>query len=468
MAACVLVLAGGCEGSDEAAGAGLITDAATDTSESPSDAGADTSSSSDGDATQHQEASADAALDSDSDDAHDGSFDAADASHEDAQSLDADEPDAADASISDAASSDAADATTPWDWSAGAFRYLPAMQGDLVTFVDGLEHPNNGGYGKVSSSRAGRFRSFVVALMSAIEQLQAGSDADWCDVLVAADDAGYELHRFFDTTVQRWFLYASDRTPYGQAYFVINPEPRRDLVIEAPHEPYDMNTAAEGAALFRQLAARALIINKEHRCSDPDATPCDGTTGACGGFYRESDVAHHTANTFQLLHIWYSDASSSTRFAQLHGMNSSSSDRAEVNDGTYNRNNPASVSIAFVNNLRKYVPNAQAVYSCQNGQTPQNLCGSTNVQGRYTNAPQNDVCTTGTTHHSGRFLHIEQGLTLRDDDESDGWSRGDIGNALVDTWPECSAGADGTCQLGPAQAWTPACTCGSGCPAVSD
>src|SRR4029453_16913036 len=117
------------------------------------------------------------------------------------------------------------------------------------------------------------------------------------------------------------------------------------------------------------LAARALIINKEHRCSDRDSSPCTRETNVCGDRgdrgdrFRESDVAHHTANTFHLLHMRYTDMDLVTKFVQLHGFNATPSDMAEIGDGTTNDYAPDSVSVLFANNLDKYVPTPTAVDS---------------------------------------------------------------------------------------------------------
>jgi hypothetical protein len=110
------------------------------------------------------------------------------------------------------------------------------------------------------------------------------------------------------------------------------------------------------------------LINKEHRCSDRDSRPCSGETNVCGDRgdqFRVSDVAHHTANTFHLLHMRYTDMDLVTKFVQLHGFNATPSDMAEIGDGTTNDYAPESVSVLFTNNPGKYVPKPAAVDSCQ-------------------------------------------------------------------------------------------------------
>jgi hypothetical protein len=284
--------------------------------------------------------------------------------------------------------------------------------------------------------------------------LADGATGDWCGVRTKARAADYMIYRFYDTASARWFVYAYDTTPFGQAYVFINPFAKRNIVIEVPHEGFESGTKTQGVRLFKALAARALIINKEHRCSDPDSSPCSGETKVCGGRFRESDVAHHTANTFHLLHMRYSGMDLVTKFVQLHGFDASPGDLAEIGDGTTNDEAPDSVSALFANHLDRYVPKPTAVDSCQQyvGDPPSGLCGSSNVQARYTNNPGGDACLTFTSTYSARFLHLEQGEPLRDDDDSDGWDWGDIRDALLDTWPDCNMNNGATdCSLGPPQ-----------------
>lgn len=348
-------------------------------------------------------------------------------------------------------------------WHAGNFRFLEATSGDLVTFVQGLEHPKQGGYGKVSSTRKGNFNAFLDTLFAAINaSLIDGNTGDWCAVQASASSAGYAIARFYDTGSGRWFVQGRDTTSFGQAYFFINPFAKRNIVIEVPHDGFETDTGTEGARLFKALAARALIINKEHRCSDPDPSACASNvaTQVCSGALRESDMAHHTANTFYLLHVRYNDMDSQTKFVQLHGFTSSANDMAEIGDGTNNDVNPSSVSNSFVNILRTFVPVAAAVHSCQEGtgDPPSKLCGETNVEARYSHQPNTSECPPAAGVSSARFLHIEQALTLRDDDESDGWFWGDVRDAVLATFSDCNVNTT-DCTLGPAQTQFEGLTC---------
>jgi hypothetical protein len=349
-------------------------------------------------------------------------------------------------------------------WHTGNFRFLESISADLVKFVQELEHPNNGNYGKLSSSRKANFNEFLDSLFGAINaSLIDGNSGDWCAVRSKASAAGYAIARFYDTESGRWFVHGSDTTAFGQAYFFINPFAKRNIVVEVPHEGFESDTGSEGARLFKALAARALIINKEHRCSDPDTTPCgNASTAVCNGQLRESDVAHHTANAFYLLHVRFNDMDLQTRFVQLHGFTSAVGDMVEIGDGTNTDVASASVSNIFAKALRSHVPDAGAVHSCQeeSGDPPSNLCGETNVEARYTHQPGTSDCPPAVSASSARFLHIEQALTLRDDDNGDGWFWGDIRDALLATWPECMMNNGAVdCTLGPSLSQPEGLTC---------
>jgi hypothetical protein len=350
-------------------------------------------------------------------------------------------------------------------WHTGSFRLLESVSADLVTFVQGLEHPRQRNYGKLSSNRKANFNTLLDTLFAAIDaSLLDANGGDWCAVKSKASAAGYDIVRFYDNDSGRWFVHGRDTTAFGQAFFFINPFAKRNIVVEIPHEGFETGTGPEGARLFKALAARALIINKEHRCSDPDESACaTGDTGVCDDPpVRESDVAHHTANTFYLLHARYNDMDSQTKFAQLHGFTSSPNDMAEIGDGTNTDVSGSSVSNIFANSLRSRVPIAAAVHSCQAdpGDPPSRLCGETNVEARYSNQPNASECPPAAGSSSGRFLHIEQALTLRDDDDSDGWFWGDIRDALLATWPDCNMNQGSVdCTLGPRQTQPEGLTC---------
>jgi hypothetical protein len=350
-------------------------------------------------------------------------------------------------------------------WEEGSIRVLPAIEVDLVEHVLSLEHPNEGDYVVLEAERQASFEALLTALDTALAlTLSDPEAADWCGVLELAEAAGYEIHRLRDTATGRWLVYGADTTAGGQAYFFVNPEAKRDLVIEVPHHPFDSNTAQEGARILVSLSARALLLAKEHRCSDPDDAQCPANTTACGGSYRESDVAHDPRNTFHVLHAWYVEKSES-RFVQLHGFDAPDGDLAEIGDGTNNDVDPRSIANVFAEHLGELVGDPSAVFSCQAevGAPPAAMCGGSNVQAHATHAPRADACPS-TGDGTNRFLHVEQSATLRDEDETDEASWTDVRDALALTWPDCTLGrGPRDCDLGPAQGSPRACACGQAC-----
>jgi hypothetical protein len=294
--------------------------------------------------------------------------------------------------------------------------------GDLATYVDSLKHPKS--YTALTAARATQVRAMFDAIHSAITAMIGGDGSvNWGAAVEAADAAGYLLGRYYDTVSYRWFLVGKDDAKTGQAYFIINPEPRRDLIVEAPHV-YATNTKlegrtdTEGVLILRQTLGRALLINGADRCQGPD--------GGCGGKFssdnvcprplgkgvpfRQSDVAHNIDNVFHVLHQKFTDVSASTQFVQLHGNGDSHlpSGGLSVSDGR-TPSNTAGLATLFVTNIQTLATGALAASAVNDCTTEANiLCGTRNVQGRYTNDPT-ACCNGGRMSQGGtRFLHLEQ------------------------------------------------------------
>lgn len=354
--------------------------------------------------------------------------------------------------------------TTPTNWEMGSIRYLPEISADLTTFVKSLPHPKDNLYNPLSSTRQNAVDSFFSILLQSSSQLKTNHNVDWCGVMSRASDAGYLLYRFFDSTTQRWFIFAKDNTGSEQAYLFINPEAKRNIVLELPHAGYEINTDLEGAKLLTSASAYILLINGADRCSSAQIAACGGSSNACGT-NRMSDVAHDTQNSFHRFHRMLSDRNRSTKFVQLHGMGGGASDVAEVSDGSTNGVDLQSIALTFASGIRKNVPNPASIHSCQDqGSPPTGLCGTTNIQGRYTNSSSSDECRSSTSLSSGRFIHLEQSQTIRDDNSSDGYSWRNVLDGLLTAWPECNLGSSSNdCSLGSQQQKPSGCSCGSIC-----
>jgi hypothetical protein len=202
------------------------------------------------------------------------------------------------------------------------------------------------------------------------------------------------------------------------------PTPSRALVVEAPHPIFDIATELQATAVFVQTAARMLLVAGAHRCADVDASACSGTTNACNGVvepYRVSDAAHEDALPFYALHALVSDGDASLEFLQLHG-NGEPCPTALVSDcsGAWSDAGPTAALAASL------VSQGVAVGPCGAGTYPTSscdLCGTDNVEARYTAGAGAAACTQMGTAY-GRFVHVEQQLSLRQAPDAGvtGWS----------------------------------------------
>jgi hypothetical protein len=336
-------------------------------------------------------------------------------------------------------------------WEHGSFRALEDGNPgglSLAAFVTGLPHGT--AFTPLDATRRDAFDAFVDGLMARADEALTDPYADWCQVIALADDAGYRVTRFFDPTTSRWLIYAHDDQGTGHAYFFVNPEPRRAVVLEAPHvgtpgSTFENETAREGVFLFQNLAARALVINGATRCVGATASPptCGGTyssdvcgPGTSGTNYHESDVAHSPTNAFHRFHARL-DNNAQNRFVQLHGRGISGK-HITAGDG---RNADASGTDSMANDFRTELEALDAAdsiddfttLSCQDGSAT-SYCGATNVQGRLTadGAPRASRPGCFFAGVDGtRFLHLEQGrdiLRATWTAEANGWP--DIASAL--------------------------------------
>src|SRR5262249_29308363 len=165
----------------------------------------------------------------------------------------------------------------------------------------------------------------------------------------------------------------------------------------------------EGSDVFQGLGARALFIAGTHRCANPN-TPsgCSGTTNSCGGgsiAVRISDAPHFTGNFMYAGHGAALQMAPQPISLNLHG-NSSEPVDVTLSDGT----RVAGADTDLVQQLRgALLARSVNVGSCNwppDGLTGQNLCGTTNAQGRLSNGSL-EACTINAERASGLFLHIE-------------------------------------------------------------
>lgn len=308
-------------------------------------------------------------------------------------------------------------------WEQGAFKNLPTLGAvDLRTVIEGLPHPTS--YAPLTAAQMTTARAMFDAVDDAVALMLAGSaSVDWCAVVSAGEAAGYNLYRAYDTGTGRWLIVGLDGLGNGQhATFVINPAYRRDLVVEAPHVEVgagiEDRTDTQAVAIFRQTAARALLMNGADRCSGPagqDAT-CDGTVSsasvcpgqAAGARYRPSDVAHNDDSVFYALHQRMNDAWPGSVFVQLHGNDNSglAAGGVSVSDGRQWASGASGLATTLAGHLVASGLTAAQVNDCTS--ESEILCGYRNAEGRYTNDAAAACGAYQMLQGGQRFLHVEQ------------------------------------------------------------
>lgn len=292
----------------------------------------------------------------------------------------------------------------------GARGGVVSESGDLAARVREIASrmPGSGseGFAKPSAAELAGFRQLVLKA--------ASGDAAGAAAHAEAAGLPYRVVRFTDTgAASREVLLLEERTPLtkGWGTLVFDPAPLRDLVVEAPHARYDLDTENQAFTLFRRLRARAYVLTGTHRCANAERTPCDGTTDACGTtYYRVSDPAHFTAGPFEAAHealasLWPASVSFS-----VHGHSDSACEDVFLSSGVGADPGPLVPALRE----RLLAEGGFTVGAAGVGGSSCTLTGGTNVQGRFTNGSA-APCTQAATSAGGRFLHAEQSRAMRTD-----------------------------------------------------
>lgn len=388
-------------------------------------------------------------------------------------------------------------ALSPWS---GSLRKLPEQRGDLLTFI--ANHPHPSSYEKVASTspRYIKFQDFMTVTLDAIDAMRADSSkGDWCGVKAKALDAGYSVVRYYDTgpgRPKRYYIYAHDTlTADQQAFIVLNPTARRNIVIENAHPKDDACSENGAARLFlSDLAPRALIVSGARRCSSPYPAACVGSSGLCrqDRKFALSDMAHATSNLFYAAHKIFNNRPAATgyttqptKFVQIHSyIYPLDGNRVVIADATAREvvtGIPDAISNRLEAEIDLLVPGEASTktHSCQDGLDPghnfysdpsigdsHNRCAEKNVHGRYTNNPNMNTCTgDDTSTATNRFLHLEATGTAADGRACIVWNDATTDTSRV-TWRtvraalmkpttfgacdlKCRWDASTTCTLGP-------------------
>ena len=232
-----------------------------------------------------------------------------------------------------------------------------------------------------------------------------------------ADDFGYRLVIFSDNTTLRTY-YILEKQSLSENYwgmFVYNPSASRPrLFIQAPHPKYDMNTGLQGTYIFQYQDCVALYISGTHRCNSETESDCSGTSSVCGssGSYRISDQPHNVDGTLQITTEVFENNIDNLIVIQPHGFAKGDNDPDLImSNGTHYT--PSPDYLALIRNSLLVIDDALTFKIAHIDTDWDRLVALTNTQGRLINNSSNP-CTSSASSTSGRFIHIEQALSLRD------------------------------------------------------
>lgn len=236
---------------------------------------------------------------------------------------------------------------------------------------------------------------------------------DYVFALERAALAGYELCERGPLV-----LFRPVKAGDGQPVFSIRRGPARKLIVEVPHTVFDYRTLEQGTEIFTKLEARALLVAGAHRCASGRASACSGASAVCSdgagtaGPFRESDMAHAVDSVFQRAHELITAAYPNDVVLSLHGMDKRG---MIISDGTRIPTSSTATVARLAARLAEDHPQEPILLCNRPGARDprtEDLCGTTNVQGRQLNGSA-DACAEDATRSSGRFLHLEQSPRFR-------------------------------------------------------
>jgi len=229
----------------------------------------------------------------------------------------------------------------------------------------------------------------------------------------------YELRLFVDMTTEREYVLLQEKSPIqaGWGMYVFDLKSPSSLVVEVPHPRSDLRTENEGIDIFLATRAFAFLLAGSHRRANLAESPCDtrslcGTESESGARYKESDAAHSIVTMFQATHEAIASERPTSVAVSIHGM----SERAAcpnlfLSSGAANATEVTRRLLSCL--IQQGVEAGLYTGECEGCL----MAGTTNIQGRFSNNPEKDPCTTAAfvAPEPGRFIHIEQEPVLRRD-----------------------------------------------------
>ncbi len=237
-----------------------------------------------------------------------------------------------------------------------------------------------------------------------------------------ADGIGYRVVEYTDNSVnpnkKYYILEKKSSSANYWGMFIYNPiAARTKLFIQSPHPKYDLNTGKQGFYIFKNQSCRAFFVSGTHRCNNSTSTTCSGTSTVCteqNDPYKISDQAHVVNGTLQRATEILNSTITNLVVIQVHGFSQDSGDPdLIISNGTRYTPNPDHI-VSLKDNLLS-IDNTLTFKIAHLDQTWTKLIATVNTQGRLLNG-SGDPCSQSATATSGRFIHVEQSLALRNTD----------------------------------------------------
>jgi len=281
--------------------------------------------------------------------------------------------------------------------------------GDLMEAIEliriNMPVSDSEGFVKPSSLDLSRWRTVSEAFIN--------SETGIVDSLIDLYFPSYEIVDFIDEGFEnRHYRMLREEVPPDLAWgtYILCINHRREIAIEVPHGRYETNTPSEGIDIFRRTGSFLFMMNGAHRCANSAYTPCDGSSDVCGtGRYQISDMGHVTQSAYQVMHEVYTGAYPEGYAFSIHGMSQTNCNDIFLSNGTSSGSKPILYELRDNMNASGNI----AVSVAGDGTCTCTLVGSTNVQGRFTNASPYP-CYMAASSNNGRFIHAEQLRRVRD------------------------------------------------------
>jgi hypothetical protein len=286
------------------------------------------------------------------------------------------------------ASIDVAVAGPPFDAS-----ITDVTSASLALFVAAIDHGTD--YDSLSDDQASTIGAAA----------QQAADGNATAAAATAAGVGYQVLSLKTSLETYTVLQPTSAAPRGQATLIVRPTWKHDLVIEAPHIPYDFQTDAEATVIFERLTARALLLAGAQRCCSTVPSGClPNPQCIASGTSVESDPPHSIHSAFHAMHVALATGARTSNAVQLH-----TNEEPDINGDVLVSNGVLVTSArvaAFASAMQR--SDAGTIRTCADPDAGnQTYCGITNAQGNVSNGAT-DACNDYATTPTDRFLHLEQ------------------------------------------------------------